>query len=106
MEEGVDFCFEDIFVDVASYYDLVSFIEPGLEFRFKVFEESGTRAAVIVDALEVFFMLLIDCFLAFFVVGRTVEADAAEDDAILTSVSRPGPLTKLGFIGSSTHGEV
>ena len=31
LEEGVDFSFENVFIDVSSDYDLIPFIEPGLK---------------------------------------------------------------------------
>jgi hypothetical protein len=90
----------DILVDISANNNVVSRINPFLEFNFEVLKESHTGVCVIILRLEVLPVLGSDSEGTKTIV-RTVDGDTSKHDLVFPPIAGPSPSSQFSFVTSS-----
>ena len=79
------------FIQIASHYHLITFLDPFLKFSFQVFHERHSGVPIIILVIEISLVLGPGCSFSTRVGTRPVNTDHPEDHSILASEPRPSP---------------
>ena len=105
-KERLDEGASDFIIQVSAKDDLISALDPGLNFCFEVFHEGISRVAVIIVVIEVGLVLGPGSAFPTGALTGSIHTHHSQDHAMLSSEPGPCPPAQLGVVAAGAHCKV